>query len=143
MKLKLNAEGAEPIKVLAIMSYEPQYKVAWLLNQRFGWNLAESEVLNITSKEMNEMRQFVVFSWNNTENGNNYYLIQNKCACGLLESTMRVVDYWLRIEGDADMSDIALNIKKIDGVQMTQEMKPDNFKKKSVVFRSPLYQSNL
>jgi len=143
MKLKLNAEGAEPIKVLAIMSYEPQYKVAWLLNQMFGWNLAESEVLNITSKEMNEIRQFVVFSWSNAENGSNYYLIQNKCACGLLEPTMRVVDYWLRIEGDADMSDISLNIKKIEGVQMTQEMKPDNFKKKSVVFRSPLYQSNL
>ena len=42
MKLKLNAEETEQIKVLAVVSCEPLYRVAWLINQQIGWNLAES-----------------------------------------------------------------------------------------------------
>lgn len=138
---KLSVEETVQIKVLAVVSYEPQYKIAWLFNQRFGWSLAESEALSVINKERSVMQQFVVFSWNDVENGKTIYLIQNKGAQGILEPSMRMVDYWLRIENIDDMSSIALDIKKIEGIQLTQEVIPSDLKKNNLVFRNQLYQN--
>ena len=143
MKLKLSTEGTEQVKVLAVVSCEPLYKVAWLLNQQFGWSLAEAEVLSVINKEHTDIQQFVVFAWSNAESGTNYYLIQNKGTRGALEPAMRTVDYWLRIENGDDAGNVAQEIKKIDGIQIVQEIAPADLKKNSPVFRTPLYQSNL
>ena len=89
------------------------------------------------------MQQFVVFSWCDTENGAAYHLIQNKGAQGALESSMKAVDYWLRVENAEDFDAIILSIKNIPEVQMVHEIKPSDLKKNSLVFRNPLYQSNL
>ncbi|MBO7495878.1 MAG: IPExxxVDY family protein [Salinivirgaceae bacterium] len=143
MKLKLSAEEEVMIKVLAVVSYEPLYRVAWLINQQLGWNLTESETLNVINKEHSQIQQFYVFSWNNPENDSAYYLIQNKGAQGALEPSLRAVDYWLRIENEENVDDIMLNIKGLAGTQMVYEVKPSDLKKNSPVFKNPFYQSNL
>lgn len=143
MKLKLTAEGTEQIKVLAVVSSEPLYRVAWLINQQLGWNLAESKALNVINKEHGEIQQFVVFSWSDAESGVSCHLIQNKGAQGALESSMRAVDYWLRIENVDNIDAITLAIKNIAEVTMVHEMAPSDFKKSSPVFMNPLYQNNL
>ena len=51
---------------------------------------------------------------------------------------MKAIDYWLRIENVPDVSAIMADLKKINGVQMVQEIKPGDLKKTSPVFRNPL-----
>ena len=142
MKLKVEAGNGvtEQITVLTITSYEPIYRLAWLFNQQFGWNLAESETLSVIDEECKVMRQFPVFSWGNAESGTSYYLVQNNEEQG---SLIRIVDYWLRIENAENAADIALKIKGLAEIQFLQELKPTNQNKKLVIFRNPLYQSNL
>ena len=84
------------------------------------------------------IQQFFAFAWRDAENGVTYYLIQNKGAQGPFDPTMKAIDYWLRIENVPDVSAIMADLKKINGVQMVQEIKPGDLKKTSPVFRNPL-----
>lgn len=141
MKLKVEAGNgvAEQMLVLTITSYEPIYRLAWLFNQQFGWNLAESEALYATN-ENGDLQSFPVFAWSDAESGASYYLVQH----GEEQDTlMRIVNYWLRLENVGNAADIARKIKEMAEIMYAQEMKPTTQNKKTVIFRNPLYQNNL
>ncbi|MBO7476452.1 MAG: IPExxxVDY family protein [Salinivirgaceae bacterium] len=138
MQNKVNTCEPEPIAALAIVSCEPLYRLAWLVNQQFGWALAESEPVTVMNKDHALIQQFFAFVWCDTENSVTYRLIQNKGAQGPLEPTMKTIDYWLRIDNVSDVSNILAELKKINGIQMVQEIKPADLKKTSPVFRNPL-----
>ena len=138
MQNKINTCEPESIAALAIVSYEPLYRLAWLVNQHLGWNLAESEPINVMNKDHAMLQQFFAFVWCDAENGATYRLIQNKGAQGPFDSTMKTIDYWLRIDNVPDVSNILAELKKINGIQMVQEIKPADLKKTSPVFRNPL-----
>ena len=141
MKLKVEAGNgaAEQMMVLTITSYEPIYRLAWLFNQQFGWNLAESEALYATN-ENGDLQSFPVFAWSDAETGANHYLVQHGEE---QDSLMRIVNYWLRLENAENAADITLKIKAMAEIMYVQEMKPTVQNKKTVVFRNPLYQNNL
>lgn len=131
--------AAEQITVLSVTSYEPIYRLAWLFNQQFGWNLAESDAL-IALNGNNDMQSFPIFAWSDAESGASYYLVQH----GEEQDTlMRIVNYWLRLENVENAADIARKIKEMAEIMYVQEMKPTPQNKKTVIFRNPLYQNNL
>ncbi len=131
--------AAEQITVLSVTSYEPIYRLAWLFNQQFGWNLAESDAL-IALNENNDMRSFPVYAWSDVESGASHYLVQH----GEEQDTlMRIVNYWLRLENVGNAADIARKIKEMAEIMYVQEMKPTPQNKKTVIFRNPLYNNNL
>ena len=133
-------EGAtEQITILAVTSYEPIYRLAWLFNQQFGWNLAESDALRFMN-ENNDLQQFPVYAWSDVESGANHYLVQHSEEQGTL---MRIVNYWLRLENVENVADIVQKIKGMEEIMCVQEMKPTSQNKKTVIFRNPLYQNNL
>lgn len=138
MQNKINTCEPEPIAALAIVSCEPLYRLAWYVNQQLGWSLAESESVNVMNKDRAMIQQFFAFAWHDDENNATYYLIQNKGAQGPFDQTMKTTDYWLRIENVPDVSNILAELKKINGIQMVQEIKPTDLKKNSPVFRNPL-----
>ena len=138
MQNKLNTCEPEPIAVFAIVSYEPLYRLAWLVNQQLEWKLTESETINVMNKEHTVIQQFFSFAWRDAETGAAYNLIQNKGAQGPFDSTMKAIDYWLRIENVSDVGSVLAELKKINGIQMVQEIKPTDLKKTSPVFRNPL-----
>lgn len=138
MQSKINTCEPEAMAALAIVSCEPMYRLAWLVNQHFGWALAESEPINVMNKDRSMIQQFFAFVWSDSENDATYRLLQNKGAQGPFDSTMKAVDYWLRLENVPDVSNILAELKKISGIQMVQEIKPTDLKKTSPVFRNPL-----
>ena len=138
MQNKINTCEPEPIAALAIVSCEPLYRLAWLVNQQLGWALAESEPICVMNKDRAMLQQFFAFAWHDAENAATYYLIQNKGAQGPFDPTMKAIDYWLRIENVPNVSGILADLKKINGIQMVQEIKPTDLKKTSPVFRNPL-----
>ena len=141
MKLKVEAGNGvtEQITVLAVTSYEPIYRLAWLFNQQFGWNLAESEAL-CAMNESNDLQCFPIFAWSDAESGANLYLVQHSEE---QETLMRIVNYWLRLENTENAADIAQKIKAMAEIMYVQEMKPTAQNKKTVIFRNPLYNNNL
>ena len=131
--------AAEQITILAVTSYEPIYRLAWLFNQQFGWNLAESDALSFMN-ESNDIQHFPVFAWNDAESGANLYLVQHSEE---QDTLMRIVNYWLRFEDVENVADIVQKIKEMTEIMHVQEMKPTPQNKKTVIFRYPLYQNNL
>lgn len=138
MQSKITTCEQEPIAALAIVSCEPLYRLAWLVNQQLGWALTESEPINIMNVDRAMIQQFFAFTWNDIENGTTFRLIQNKSPQGTFDSTMKAIDYWLRIENVPDVSIIQGELKKISGIQMVQMINPSDLKKTSPVFKTPL-----
>ncbi len=125
------------VSAVAIVSSEPLYRLCWLINQQLGWQLAESEKLNVINPAYNEMQGFFMFDWIEQGTENHYYIIQNKGAQGLFDTTIKYVDYWLRIEGDADIANLCIKLKTVKEIQMIQPVDRKKFEK-SLVFRFPL-----
>lgn len=138
MQNKINTCESEPIAALAIVSCEPLYRLAWLVNQHLNWALAESDPINVMNTERAMIQQFFAFVWCDAENGATYRLIQNKSAQGPFDPTMKAFDYWLRIENVPDISNILAELKKINEIQMVQEIHQSDLKKTSPVFKTQL-----
>lgn len=132
-----NVEAA--VSVAAIVTTEPLYRLCWLINQQLGWHLAESEKLNVLNPEFKQMQGFYVFAWSDESSEIRYYIIQNKGAQGPLDSSLKYADYWLRIEGNADIADVCSKIKNISEIQIIQPITKKQLAKNSLVFKNPLY----
>lgn len=126
------------VSAVAIVSNEPLYRLCWLINQQLGWQLVESEKLNVINPAYNEMQGFFMFDWIEQETENHYYIIQNKGAQGIFDTTIKYVDYWLRIEGDADIAGLCTKLKTVKEIQVVQSVDRKKFGKKSLVFKFPL-----
>jgi hypothetical protein len=138
MQNKITTCEPEPIAVFAIVSCEPLYRLAWLVNQQLGWTLSESEPVNVMNKDRNMIQQFFAFAWRDAETEATFRLIQNKGAQGTFDPTMKTIDYWLRIENMPNISNIQSELNKISEIQMVQKINPSDLKKTSPVFKTPL-----
>jgi len=129
------------IAVLAIVSSEPLYRLAWLINQQTGWGLAESTEIKIIHKERKEVQPFFVFSYHDEDKKCSYSLIQNKGERGPMIATMRQIDFWLRIDGNklSDVQNLIDNLKEINQIQFVQKVEAGSMKKEKKLFSLDLF----
>ncbi len=126
------------IGAIAIVSSEPLYRLCWLLNQHFGWSLSETGKLSLMHPERKEIQSFYAYCWHDEATNTKYLLIQNKGAQGPFDTTLKQADYWLRIEGGANITDISAKIKSMNEIQLSQVIKRSDLKKNSFVFQPTL-----
>ena len=139
MRAKIDNIEPEPMAIIAIVTCEPLYRLAWLINQQLGWNLAESAEISVIEKEHSIVRTFPVYSWSDDVNEAVYHLIQNKSAQGTIEPTIKNIDFWMRIENMADTDSIEAGLKKISEIQIVQKFHLSDLKKTSPILKTPLY----
>lgn len=127
--------------VIAIVSSESLYRLAWLINQQVELNLSEAEQIKIMHQQRKEIHSFFVFSHTDKEQKLRYSLIQNKSEHGPLVPSLKQIDYFFRIDSETSLatSEVMAKLKQIREIQLLQIVDAKNLKKGESIFSINLF----
>jgi hypothetical protein len=130
--IKLNISQDIEFLLIGIVTSEPIYRVAWLINNLLNIQLKESpESIQFYNKQKVFTQNFIKFSYL-TENEDYFYLFQNKGEQGILIEEQKQVDYWIIIN---DMSifnvDLVKKIKSLDNINLAFQINPNTLKSRT------------
>ena len=111
-KLTLEFEEDYDFELIGICSHVKDYRLSWALNQRFTFDLAKDDNLELNFK--GEVRSFSFFSYIDDENLIEYYLICNRSENGTLIPEEKKADYFLMVRGVFREEEKDSLIKEID-----------------------------
>jgi hypothetical protein len=136
--MKKNSLDFEPnfdFKLIAIISPLPSYTLCWWIENKFKQPFKRINELVINTKKPNNMACFQVFqSINNEDDYEQWTVIGNKSGNGLLLPEQKVVDYYLKIEGEIEKSNylkIIGTLKQIPGIVHHFDVNPKELKSKA------------
>jgi hypothetical protein len=97
-KFPLSQNTGSPVFGLGILTDEPDYRLCWLLNQNFPWDLARAEDIPVTAKNSPIPQSYACFV---SKSGHQpvIKLISNRSAEGLWLTLFRQVDFLLVVSG--------------------------------------------
>ncbi len=116
--IKLAFKPEIEFQLIGISSHENDYHLSWAINQNIGFNLARSNNLSISNKQLGEQQEFSVFSFDNEDSFLLFNLISNTGANGFLFPEMRNIDFFLQIYGESDDKFILKLITKLNKIDI-------------------------
>lgn len=134
-KTLLAFEPDYDFKLIAIVSALPAHTLCWWLEKKFRIPLRRGEELVLNSKRGAPESFFqVFFNLNEDETYQRWTLFGNKSGNGFLVSEQKMVDYYLKLEGDFERADylgILNSIKEIPEIVHYFDVKPEQLKSKA------------
>ena len=103
---------------LGILTDEPDYRICWLLNQSFSWNLVRSDDILVTDKNSPVAQSFPCFE-NKSEQQSLIRLISNRSKEGQWLTIFRQIDFLL-ITGQDDEAGYLDELKTSIGTKIPQ-----------------------
>lgn len=131
----LEYEPLYDFRLLALTTPLHGYTLAWWLERKLKIPLQRSEDLHLILGRNKQEAFFQVFvNLNEEESFQRWTLFGNRSSGGFLIPEQKVVDYYIKFEGD--VSDLSWKtalpvIKDIPGVQHVFEINPDQLKSKA------------
>ena len=135
-KHTLTIEYDYDFKLIGISSHEKDYRICWALNNILGLELVKNEPLEIKSKKQNTPSFFSLFSFENTDEFMEYFVISNfsenklfaskantlfgksetesqSTEIGILIPEQKQMNYFFVIRGEITKKDLKEMIRKI------------------------------
>ncbi len=132
--VKLKIELQYDFLLFGIVSSEPVYRVAWLINEALRINLSEAEKRKLYNSKK-EVLQFFDYFISEEPNDEIFELIHNKCETGYLLEEHSKIDFLLKITHSlSDVSNIVKKLKHLQGVTMVFNIDVDTLKSKNRLF---------
>jgi len=133
-KITLTFEPDFEFQLLALVSPLRGFKLCWVLENKLNLRLFKSDDLHLSSKRGKVNSYFQVFeSEEQEEIQETYTLFGNKTSNGFLIPEQKVVDYYLKIEGDMSASNfrkLADRLAALSEIQHQFEVDPESLKSK-------------
>jgi hypothetical protein len=124
--------------LVGISSHENDYRISWAFNTQLKMALKRTHNLQIHNPRVNEIQEFSIYRYTDSETLLQYELLSNRCDNGFLLEEMKNIDYILKISGDASKNflvQLVNKIKKIDIITTAFEIDPQSLKsKKKLIF---------
>ena len=121
-------------KLIALVSAMSPHALAWWLEKNLKLPLKQTEPLGISLKKGLAESFFPVFyNLDEEERYQRWTLVGNKSGNGFLISEQKMVDYYLKIEGDIDRNEylaVLTKLKEIPGLVHYFDTKPEQFNRK-------------
>jgi hypothetical protein len=122
-KFPLPANSSEPVYGLGLLTDEPDYRVCWLLNHHFNFELVRTEDISVTDKNSPDIQSYTCFE-SISGHQPSVKLIANRSKAGLWLTVFRQVDFLLAVSGqdpagqylDELKSSLASKIPQIRGL---------------------------
>tara|TARA_B110000046_G_scaffold29074_1_gene30322 strand:+ start:4483 stop:4896 length:414 start_codon:yes stop_codon:yes gene_type:complete len=131
-KLTLEVEEDYDFDLVGICSHVKDYRLSWEINKALGFDLMKDNNYEINVKGASQSYSF--FSFIDEENLIEFYLVNNRCANGVLLPEEKRSDYFLMIKGVLRGGQKAQIIKQIDNIRnvlKTHEIEVNQLKSKS------------
>lgn len=128
---KLDFEPEYDFEVFGISCHLRDFRLAWLLNKTFHWDLIR-ESINIQERKNQADHSHVAFRYRNENEHLQYILIANRGKDGIIQKKLNQFDYFLFAEGYLDMFDAAAcqaSMNQLRDVNLVQKLSSDLFEK--------------
>ena len=134
-KTLLAFEPDYDFKLIAIVSALPAHTLCWWLEEKLKVPLQKGDELVLNSKRGTTESHFqVFFNLNEDESYQRWTLFGNKSANGFLIPEQKVVDYYLKLDGEIDRTyylNIHKTLKEIPEIVHYFDVKPEQLKSKA------------
>ncbi len=125
---KLDVEPDLSFKLVALVTAEPIFRIAWHLNEIAGFKFSETEPMMLYHPKRLIMQEFQCYT-SMSETHEDAELIQNKGESGLLMEDQKQVDYFIKINvEDYDVKDLITQLKPIKNISLAFEIIPGSLK---------------
>lgn len=116
-------------KVIAIVSQESEFRMCWLLNEKFNFAFTKANSISFHYIKTNTFAEFPVFTYFDSSTGFKLDLISNKYQAHSLLEDFKNIDYIVKISGldtEFDFSVFVKDLKSIEEIITAQEIQIDN-----------------
>ena len=124
--------------LFGISSHLNDYKLIWSVNSELAVNFSKQDNLKIEDDKLNEVFEFVTYSYYDEARNLKYRIIANRTVNGYLLPEIKNIDYILHLSGDAGetfQNDLFKNLKAIKSIQAVFKLNVNDLKsKKRLVF---------
>jgi hypothetical protein len=111
-RFSLSPVTGAPVYGLGILTDEPGYRLCWLLNQAFNWNLAKTDDIVASIKESPISQNFPCYEGGPGQ-GPAIRIVGNRSAEGQWLTIFRQVDFLLVITGTGNNRDTLEELKTL------------------------------
>lgn len=102
--------------LLGISSDVPDYKLCWLINDKFRMSFLKIDNLNVYHKKLNEDQEFSLFQYDDENAMLVYRIIGNRSDGGNFMSELKNIDFLLHIQGDLIQEDISKLVQQLNSL---------------------------
>lgn len=102
--------------LLGISSDVPDYKLCWLINDKFRMSFLKTDNLNVYHKKLNEDQEFSLFQYDDENAMLVYRIIGNRSDGGNFMSELKNIDFLLHIQGDLIQEDISKLVQQLNSL---------------------------
>lgn len=128
--LKLAIKPNYDFTLVGIVTSEPIYRLAWLINQELQINLSEAPVVKIYNAKKSILQDFPFFS-ELVDDVNAFELVANRGPHGLLVEEQKQVDFFFKIYDDlVDLDAMLVQLKNIKNISLALKIEPGSLKSK-------------
>jgi len=103
-KIKLDYSPEYDFIVIAIVSFEKDYKIVWDINNSLGYDFARSDDYLAYHKKRKMDQEFSTFIFHDEKDYIDFRIITNKSDQGYLLEEIKNIDYIILIKGDFEES---------------------------------------
>jgi len=112
------------IGLIGLASDEPDYRLAWLINEETGSGFVRMDDLRIFHKKLGVEQIFPLFQFDDDDSLLTYRLIGNRCDDSYFLEEVRNLDYLIHIQGEIFPDELARFLKRISGVSSVRMCVP-------------------
>ncbi len=125
---KLTPHHEIPFKLIALVTTEPLYKIAWHLNELGGFTFSESDPRTLYHPKLQLVQSFQYFV-SPVANDGVLELLSNRSDQGFLLEEVKQADFLLKIQWeDVDMVGIITLLKRLKNISLAYEVAPGSVK---------------
>lgn len=110
--------------LLGISSDVPDYKLCWLINDKFRMSFLKTDNLNVYHKKLNEDQEFSLFQYDDENAMLVYRIIGNRSDGGNFMSELKNIDFLLHIQGDLIQEDISKLVQQLNSLNAVRMCVP-------------------
>ena len=132
-KTLLDFEYESDFQLIGLSCHQKDYRLAWFINKELGWELRKMNNLEVILKK-GEKESFVRNTFHDKENHLQFDLISNLGSEFYLIPEHRKADYFIRIDGyydNSELSDLISKLRQIEIVNLAFQIDAEALKSKN------------
>lgn len=136
-KYTLNTELDLDFLMFGLSCHYRDYRIAWLLNKHLEIDLQKTDPYLLLDTKSQIDYEFPLFIFEDEENYIQWHLVANKVTGSSIIPELKEFDYFIIIKGSyeyIDKTELILDLKKIPGILLCNEVFPETLKSKKNLF---------
>ena len=126
---KLSVSIDEDYCVLGILSDEPDYKLAWILNDKLSTSFVKTDDLSIYNKKQDSQQEHSLFHFEDESAMLSYRIIRNASDSFYFLNDLKHIDFVLHIQGEVYEESLSKFVAEVNSIEQVRMCVPVDLEK--------------